>query len=180
MSGTFFRPGVIALGLLGGAVPAPAQPPAAPAPQRQIVRWPGGWMYLDEPGVIYHDGSAPKPGSTTMIAGSANGVGNRIVVDNDGAPGVTVLRNVRNGVGNSVTVTPAGPVFDLSPRAGAVRPAVEYKGRATKFWTRKVYSEDLGYTMYWCPKTEWWFRYDKKADVYRPIPGDSDPAPGKK
>src|SRR5580704_9514816 len=106
-------PGVMALGLLGNAVCA--DPPAAATPQRQIIRWPGGWMYLDEPGVIYHDGSAPKTGSTTVITGSANGIGNKIVIDNGKSAGTTILRNVRNGFGNSVTVTPNGPVFEPKP-----------------------------------------------------------------
>jgi len=111
MIGTFLGPGVVVLGLMGGAAP----PPAAPAaPHRQIIRWPGGWMYLDEPGVIYRQ--AAPAGGTTTITDSANGIGNSIVVNNGGNPGVTILRNVRNGIGNTVTVTPAGPVIDLSPK----------------------------------------------------------------
>ena len=115
MTSKILCPGVFALGLLGCAIAASAAPPSAPAQQRQIIRWPGGWMYLDEPGVIYHDAAAPKTGSTTAISGSANGVGNKIVVDNGKSSGVTVIRNSRNGVGNSVTVTPSGPVFETTP-----------------------------------------------------------------
>lgn len=116
--------GVAVLGLMTGFVAA-ADTPAPPAkeksptpdPSRKIVRWPGGWMYLDAPGVIYHD-STPSPksgvaGATNVIMDSANGVGNSITIDNGGKPGVTVLRNVRNGIGNKITVTPDGPVIEL-------------------------------------------------------------------
>jgi hypothetical protein len=142
-------------------------------------------MYLDEPGVIYRDG-APA-GSTTTITNSANGVGNHIVVDNGGSPGVTILRNVRNGVGNSVTVTPEGPVIDLTPKnlaprpgAAPTRPAVEYKGRGTKFWTKKVFSTAYGCNLFWCPKTRWWFAYDKSTDTYKPVSEAYDPASERK
>jgi hypothetical protein len=114
MFGKVLCRGAVVLGLIGG-VTASAAPPTAPPPHRPVVRWPGGWMYLDEPGVIYHDGTAPDTGSTTIVAGSANGVGNRIVIDNGNSSGVTVLWNVRNGVGNSVAVTPAGPGFESPP-----------------------------------------------------------------
>lgn len=174
MAGKFFRPGVVALGLLGCTAAAEAQPPPAPspppprpaggAPQRQVIRWPGGWMYVDGPEAIMKQNGTK--GSTNVVTDSANGVGNRIVIDNGETPGVTVLRNVRNGVGNSVTVTPKGPVIELQP------PPAAYKGRATKFWTKKVKSEVFGCTMYWCPKTKWWFRYDKAADAYQPITSD--------
>jgi hypothetical protein len=60
-------------------------------------------------------------GATTVITNSGNGVGNRIVVNNGGAPGVTILGNVRNGVGNSIIVTPSGPVIEL-PRPMPPRP----------------------------------------------------------
>ena len=106
-------PAVIALGLFGNS--AYAEDPPVHSPQRQIVRWPGGWMFLDEPGVIYLVGASPKNGSATVITSSANGVGNKIVVDNGKSSGTTVLQNVRNGVGNSVTVSPNGPVFEPKP-----------------------------------------------------------------
>ena len=122
--------GMAALGLLGGMAAAQAKPAepvkAADAAkagkkvdvERKIVRWPGGWMYLDTPGVIYHDGS-PKPGAANVIMDSGNGVGNKIVLDTGDGPGVTVIRNVRNGVGNTLTVTPKGPVIELPPEPKA-------------------------------------------------------------
>lgn len=113
MNSKILCPGVIALGLLGSSVLA--GDPAVPALNRQIIRWPGGWMYLDEPGVIYRDGSVQKTVSTTVITGSANGIGNKIVVDNGKSSGTTILQNVRNGAGNSVTVTPSGPVIEAKP-----------------------------------------------------------------
>ena len=126
--------GLAALGLTAGVTPpAPAQqnpPQVKPAPQREVIRWPGGWMYLDAPGVIYRD-SAPPPalgaaataparraGSLTIVSNSGNGAGNRVGVD-AGASGLTVLHNARNGFGNRVTVTPAGAVVAIPARAGA-------------------------------------------------------------
>jgi len=87
-----------------------------PDANRKFVRWPGGWMYLDEPGVIYHDDTAPKGGgSMNIITDSANGIGNSIVIDGQ-TKGTTILRNARNGIGNSITVTPKGPIIDVTPR----------------------------------------------------------------
>ena len=119
MNFSILYPGLMALWLFGGSVGV--EPPAGPA--RPIIRWPGGWMYLDKPGVINHDGAAPKMGSTTVITGSANGVGNSIVVDNGKSSGKTILRNVRNGIGNSITVTPKGPVFEVKPEKMPSTPA---------------------------------------------------------
>ncbi|OWK43662.1 hypothetical protein [Fimbriiglobus ruber] len=183
MSAKFLRPGVAALGLFGAAAPAPADPPAAPpasapaAPARpaeqaapQIIRWPGGWMYLNGPDTIVRQ--TGTPGSKTVITGSANGVGNKIVVDNDGTPGVTILKDVRNGVGNSVTVTPAGPVVNLPPD----RPQPpEHSGRGPSFWTKKAFSQTLGCNLYWSPKDKAWYRYDKADGKYRPVPDSLDP-----
>jgi hypothetical protein len=188
---SYFLPGVAALGLVGGLAggagadppaPAPAAP-AAPAksadPQRQIIRWPGGWMYLDQPGVIYHDRTAPGP--ATVVTNSANGVGNRIVIDTGGAGGVTVVRNVRNGVGNSLTVTPAGPVIELpaakppAPAAAGPRPAAPlHQGRKAKFWAVKGWSDAHDCTLYWDPAAARWYRYDRAADCYRPLPEGAD------
>jgi hypothetical protein len=153
--------------------PEPAQAP----PPRPINRAADGWTLRDNTGVIVR--APAKEGSTTVITGSANGIGNRIVVDNGGTPGVTIIQNVRNGVGNSVIVTPKGPVIDLSEKA-RLAPTVEYKGRATKFWSRKVFSETMDCNLYWCPKTQWWFKYDNKDDVYRPLAGYYDPRTEKK
>ena len=123
--------GLAALGLTAAPATAQQNPPQEkPAPQRQIVRWPGGWMFLDAPGVIYRDDAPPpapgaaagRGGSLTVVSNSGNGVGNRISVD-AGASGLTVLHNVRNGFGNRVTVTPAGAVVVVAPARAAPRPA---------------------------------------------------------
>ncbi len=121
--------GLAALGLTAAPAPAQQNPPQVkPAPRREVVRWPGGWVYLDAPGVIYRDDAPPpalgaaaaarRGGSLTVVSNSGNGVGNRISVD-AGASGLTVLHNARNGVGNRVTVTPAGAVVIVPARAGA-------------------------------------------------------------
>jgi hypothetical protein len=52
---------------------------------------------------------------------------------------------------------------------------VEYKGRAAKFWAKKVYDEDLGCNVYWSAKDRLWFRYDKRGDAYRSLPAGYDP-----
>ena len=49
----------------------------------------------------------PK-GTTNVVTDSGNGVGNTIVLDNDGPSGTTILRNVRNGVGNKLYVQQDG------------------------------------------------------------------------
>ncbi len=118
MIGHVIYAGLLSCGLVNAAVPI--DPAAAPVRARQIIRWPGGWMDLAEPGVIHHDGSERKDASTVVVVNSANGVGNTIVIDNGGSKGATVLHNVKNGVGNSVTVTPKGPVFN--PKAETSRP----------------------------------------------------------
>ncbi len=140
MARKLFRPGLLSLGLLGAAVATAADP--APAPKadpakaakgpdmtRKVIRWPGGWMYKDEPGVIYHtDGTkdgkrTTVSGPTTVITDSGNGNNNHIEIDTGGKPGLTVLRNVRNGSNNTIKVTPEGVVIDATPKAPAPRPA---------------------------------------------------------
>ncbi len=176
---------------------APAAPPVG-VPQREVIRWPGGWMYLDGPEVIVRHGSTTTTSgrSSTVVSGAANGFGNSIVVDNGGSPGVTVIRNSRNGVGNSITVTPDGPVFEAPhrPQFGERRvladpamipPAVEdaaafaeaprYKGRANDFWTRRAWSDRYDCNVYWSDAQRRWYRYHGDDDTYRPLPTDFDP-----
>ena len=168
-------PGVAALGLLGSvalAADPPAKGPAAkaktPDPNRKIIRWPGGWMYVDEPGIIYHDDTMPRGGSMNTIVNSGNGIGNSIVIDG-ATPGTTIVKNARNGIGNTLRVTPDGPVIDLSAKPAVKLDLKRYKGKDAKFWTEKVHSEALGYDLFWCPKAELWFRYHKDLDAYRPV-----------
>jgi hypothetical protein len=72
-----------------------------------------------------------------------------------------------------VTVTPGGLVLELPAKPAA---APEYKGRDAKFWTKKLWSETYDCNVYWCPKAQRWYRYDRAADTYRPVPADYDPA----
>ena len=51
-----------------------------------------------------------------------------------------------------------------------------YKGKDAKFWTKKVYSEALECNLFWCPKAELWFKYNKHADMYLPVTGKDVPA----
>lgn len=168
-------PAIAALGFVG-AIAIAADPPAkdaaktvkTPDPSRKIIKWPGGWMYVDEPGVIYHDNSAPKGPSMNLIENSGNGIGNSIIIDGS-APGTTVIKNSRNGIGNTLRVTPEGPVIDLSAKPAVKLDMNRYKGKDAKFWSKKVHSDALRCDLFWCPKAELWFKYDKFADLYLPV-----------
>ncbi len=100
------------------AIPAHAQlPPVAPvapvvAPVApQVIQWPGGYMVMDGSGLILRN-SSPTGRSTNVITGTGNGFGNRIIVDG-GASGVTILKNVRNGIGNELFLNPDDLLLDL-------------------------------------------------------------------
>jgi hypothetical protein len=93
---------------------------------------------------------------TTIIANSGNGIGNTIVIEGSGD---VRLVNSRNGIGNNVLVR-NGTVIDLN--------TLKYRGKDNKFWSQKKWDKALGSDLYWCPKTALWFRYDAKADCYRP------------
>jgi hypothetical protein len=186
------------------AVTAHAQlPPAAPAaPQTpQVIKWPGGYMILNGPEVILKN-TTPGGGSTNLITGSGNGIGNKIVVDG-GAGGLTIVKNARNGIGNRLVINPDDILLDLDlpglplkpavpanpvvpPKPAPADPAVvpvapaptpvvpadppSYKGKASPFWTKKMFSDAHDCNLYWCPTTKLWFRYGAEDDTYRPVP----------
>ena len=118
------RTGLAALAALGGlAAAASAQPPAAPAtPQApQVIKWPGGYMVMNGPEVIVRN-TTPGGGSTNLITGSGNGVGNKIVVSG-GTGGVTVVSGARNGIGNQLIVDPGDLLIDIDALIAGAKPA---------------------------------------------------------
>lgn len=142
-------------------------PPRAP----QVIRWPGGSLTLDAPlgpEVVRRTPSADGR-STTVISGSGNGFGNRIVVTNGGAGGTTVIRNSRNGWGNRIVVDPEDERIELAAR-GPARPPVRHP-EGGKFWTEKVWSEAHNANLYWSPADRVWYRFDPADDRYRPVAG---------
>ena len=80
-----------------------------------------------------------------------------------------VVRNSRSGFGNRLILGPD----DL------LREPPVYRGKETKFWSRKVWSDSYDCPLYWCPKHEQWFRYHRDDDTYRPVPGGYDPTPAR-
>lgn len=187
------RPGLVAWAAIGGlATTASAQLPAAPAttPSPQVIRWPGGYMVMNGPEVIVR--STTPAGSTNLITGSGNGIGNRIVVSG-GTGGVTIVQGVRNGIGNQLILDPNDWLIDLDALLPGLKPACpkpvppvdpapavpltdpaavppSYKGKDNPFWTKKVFNDSYDCNLYWCPKTKRWFRYTAEDDTYRPVP----------
>lgn len=176
--------GLAWLGLLADPVPAPIPvpapaPPAAALPAPQVIRWADGYVIVNGQEVIYRrPGAGP---ATNVISGSGNGFGNTVIVDNAGGSGTTIVRNARNGIGNRVVIDPSDPRLDLPPGVFADPPAappapVCHRGKESKFWTKKVWSDGYDCNLYWDPKAERWFRYQREDDTYRPVPPDYDPA----
>ena len=63
----------------------------------------------------------------------------------------------------------------MAPAPTAVAPAPatappSYKGKASPFWTKKMFSDAYDCNLYWCPTTKLWFRYAADDDTYRPVP----------
>ena len=112
--------------------------------------------------------TAPKPlvgpGSSNLIRNAGNGFGNTIVVENQGGgPASTVIENTRNGIGNKVMVINNGQSVVLtSPPT--------YQGKATNFYSTKVYCDSLGCTVFYSPKDLKWYVYMSGEDLYRPLP----------
>jgi hypothetical protein len=71
-------------------------------------------MIMNGPEVIVRHAGVPevRAGSANIVTGSGNGFGNTIVVDG-GRPGVTVVQNARNGIGNRLIVNPDDLLLDL-------------------------------------------------------------------
>lgn len=184
----------------GPAPPPAAVAPAVPLAAPQVVRWPGGVMVLNDPEVIVRQLGTPGR-STTVVAGSGNGVGNRIVVGNGGG-GLTVVSGSRNGIGNRLLVDPGDLLLDLDlpgltfPPLGVPAPAPAppippaeapppadpaaaspagpelpvVRGRQTRFWTTRSFSDAHDCNLYWHPAARAWYRYHTDDDTYRPAP----------
>lgn len=180
------------------AEPAPAEsttPAPAATPQGRILRWADGFLYSNgAETILRQNGTAGR--AANILRGVGNGFGNRIVVSNDpSVGGVTVIENSRNGFGNRIIID--GVEMDFAepatfPRGvrrwlGGAAPARQgqsvaepavYHGRDNMFWSKKVWSDSYDCNLYWCAKTERWYRYHRTDDRYRPIPsGDAPTAP---
>jgi hypothetical protein len=194
---TLTASGLALLGLCGGPA-VPCTPTVVHAPY--VVRWPGGSVTLNGPETIVRQHAmetiwrqhGPTHRSLNVVTGSGNGVGNTIVVDNGSGGGLTVVRNARNGIGNRLILDSDDWLLDLTPprldppvvtppavaAASPTEPLRDpvYNGRATKFWTQKIWSDSYDCNLYWCPTHAKWFRYHREDDAYRPVPGNYDPA----
>ena len=128
------RTGLAALAALGGfaamahaqlppapvapAAPVPVAPAVAGAPQ--VIKWPGGYMVMNGPEVIMRT-TGPAGSSTSVVTGSGNGVGNRIVVSG-GAGGTTIVQNSRNGIGNRLITNPDDVLIDVDALIAGLKP----------------------------------------------------------
>jgi hypothetical protein len=133
-------------------------------------------------------------GGTTIVQNSRNGIGNRLITNpNDVLIDVDALLAglMPGGVTPVAPAVPAVPVVPpAAPAAPAVPPVVaptpvapapadpkpvadtmpSYKGKASPFWTKKMFSDTYDCNIYWCPTTKMWFRYGAEDDTYRPVP----------
>jgi len=104
----------------------------------------------------------PLPGkSRTVISNTGNGFGNTIIVDNGGAGrGEVIISNTRNGVGNRLII---------SGREVELPPAPVHKGKDNRFWSFRVWCEELECLIYWDPRALTWYSYHPASDTYRPV-----------
>ena len=195
----FMRMKLAALAAVGGmAAATQAQPPAQPFPAQnpKVIRWNGGYIVVDASGnTVVRQTGVPGGGSTNVVSGVGNGIGNRIVVDNGPGGGTTIVTNSRLGIGNKLIVNPNDDFLDLDellqnsfgipcpkgvpaakPQAAIPMEMLVYKGKENTFWTKKTFSEPHDCNLYWSPMDKIWFRYTKDDDTYRPVL-DGPPAP---
>jgi hypothetical protein len=134
------------------AAGAAAAPPAAPAPAAESAR-------PADP-----EESPARPAQTArslnVLRGSANGVGNTVIIANGSGRSTTVLKNSRSGVGNRVVIVDGEVVTDEAP----ARP----RDSGLKFGDVKYYSPAHGCTLYWDPRALGWYRYDADLEEYVP------------
>jgi hypothetical protein len=104
----------------------------------------------------------PGPLSVNVIRGNGNGIGNSVVISNQGSSGgVTYVSNNRLGVGNRLVI------INRDGQQVYVGKDLRYP-KDKKFWTATRMSKELGYTLYWCPQTQLWFRYLAADECFRP------------
>lgn len=121
------------------------------------------------------------PKATNVIENTGNGVGNSIMVENDGLPGgsTTIIRNVRNGFGNRVIIQNGGAGIVLGnapmPAVMPAMPGVPFDwrayvpgNRARLDWTERRWSTPLGCWLYLGNTDSQWYFYDSDQFVYRP------------
>jgi hypothetical protein len=149
--------------------PAPVVAPA-PVPRPPVVT-------VESPPEVVVRGRTPGTNSTVVV-GSGNGWGNSVVID--GTPGAsTVVQNSRNGFGNRVVINGIDVLADLpfGELTAAMTPPPVYRGRATRFWAERAWSEADDCNVYWSAADGKWFRYHRADDSYRVLAGDPLPPP---
>lgn len=96
------------------AQPGPqVQPVPLPGPVPQVIQWNGGSVVIDGQSVVVKQNGVGGGPSVNVVTGSANGIGNRVVIDNGPGGGVTVVQDSRVGFGNSVVVGPNQLLVDV-------------------------------------------------------------------
>jgi hypothetical protein len=85
----------------------------------------------------------------------------------DGPGGRTMVSS--SGYGNSTVIVGNGQRTTVLSNG----PGMVYRG-SDRFWTKSVYSRDLGTTLYYDPRTTCWFRYSAQDDLYRMVPDYDD------
>ncbi len=188
MTAFLLRAGLAATAATVALTAAHAQPPGPlPAPPPKVIQWPGGFMKIDGNELILRN-AVPGSGTTNIISGSGNGVGNRIVVGGGSGGGTTIISNSRNGIGNKIVLDANDWVFDLDEWLAPARPIPAakplplpvappvYLGKANEFWTQKAFSDELDCNVYWSAADKLWFRYHADCDKYKPL-ATQPPAP---
>jgi len=84
-----------------------------------------------------------------------------LILNNPGG-GRTMIYS-SGGVGNTSIVTGGGQTV-------VVGDGLVYKGRDNRFWTKSMFSKEVGATVYYDPRTTLWFRYVEREDAFRPVP----------
>jgi hypothetical protein len=87
------------------------------------------------------------PAGRTMVF---NGPGGRTIVSSTGSNSTVIVG------GSQGTTILNGP-------------GLVYRG-TDRFWTKTMYSKELGATVYYDPRTMLWFRYSDRDDSYRAVP----------
>ena len=73
--------------------------------------------------------------------------------------GSAKILDSRIGLGNQILVQ-EGKLIDLNK--------LRYPGKNNRFWSKQKWDRELATNLYWCARTNLWFRYHAAEDSYRP------------